>query len=80
MSTSGILIIYIGVFIRSIIRFKGRKDYTNIFKLNVIIIENIGGRKDDNFNNSDNKNYKKIKNFKPNKYHGKQEKFKFWLF
>ena len=66
-----------GTFIRSTIRFKGRKDYTSTFELDIIIIENIGGKKDNNPNDSNNKNYKKIKISKPDKYYNKQEKFKF---
>ena len=67
-----------GTPIRSIIKFKGKKDYASIFELNIIIIKNVGGRGDDDPNNfNNNKNYKKIKVSKPNKYYGEWEKFKF---
>ena len=38
MSILGILIIYIGTSTGNNIRPKGRKDHTNTFKLNIIII------------------------------------------
>ena len=41
------------------------------------MIKNIGGRGDNNLNNfNNNKDYKKIKISKPNKYYGEWEKFK----
>ena len=56
--------------------FKGRKDYINIFELDMVMI-NTKKRKDNNPNNSDNnKDYKKIKISKLNKYYSEQEKFK----
>ena len=71
MSILGILAIYMGTSTKNTFRFKRRKDYTNIFKLDIIITENIRERGDDNLNDFDsNKNYKKIKNFKFNKYYG----------
>ena len=45
MSILGILIIYIKIFTGNIIKFKGRKDYTSIFKSDIIIIKNIGEKK-----------------------------------
>ena len=55
----------------NIIRFKGKKDYANIFELDIIIIKDIGGREDDNFSDfENNKIYKKIKIFKLDKYYG----------
>ena len=72
ISILGILIIYVGILAGSIIGFKRRKDYINIFKLDIIIIENIKKRRDNNFNNlNSNKNYKKIKIFKFDKYYNK---------
>ena len=59
-----------GISIRNTIKFKKRKDHTNTFELNIIIIKNIKGREDDNFNNSNNKNHKKIKISKFDKYYG----------
>ena len=38
MSTSGISVIYIGTFIKGTAGFKVRKDYINIFKLNMMMI------------------------------------------
>ena len=71
MSILGILITCVGIFAGNTIRFKGRKNYTSIFELDVIIIENIEGRGDNDFNNfNNNKDYKKIKLSKPNKYYG----------
>ena len=76
MSILGILIICVGVFVGNIIRFKGRKDYASIFELDIIIIDNKE-KGDNNPNDFDNnKNYKKIKISKPDKYHGEREKFK----
>ena len=41
---------------------KNRKDYTNILKLDIVMIRDTRERGDNNFNNSDNdKNYKKSK-------------------
>ena len=60
-----------GIFAGSTIGFK-KKYYINIFKLNIVITENIKEKKDNNFNNFDsNKNYKKIKISKFNKYYNK---------
>ena len=65
-----------GILVGSTIRFKGKKDYTSIFKLNIIIIKNIRERGDDDFSDSDSdKNHKKIKISKFNKYYGEWEKF-----
>ena len=71
MNILGISAAYMGIFIKSIIGFKGKKDHISIFKLDVVII-NIkkgGDNNPSNFNN--NKNYKKIKISKPNKYYNK---------
>ena len=66
-----------GAFIKNIIGFKGRKDYINIFELNVVITS-VEERGDNNFNNSDNdKDYKKIKIFKSNKYYSERKKLEF---
>ena len=54
------------------IGFKKRKDYTNTLGSDIIIIENKGKKRDNNFNNSNNnKDYRKIKISKPNKYYSK---------
>ena len=59
-----------GVLIKSVTGFKKRKDYINIFKSNMVII-NTKEKGDDNFSNSNNnKNYKKIRVSKFNKYYG----------
>ena len=51
-----------GILAGSSIRFKGRKDYTNTIKLDIIIIGDMRERKDDNFNNfNNNKDYKRLK-------------------
>ena len=66
-----------GIFAGNTIGSKKKKDYTNIFKLN-IIITSAKEKRNNYFNNSNNnKNYKKIKISKPNKYYNKQKKFKF---
>ena len=71
MSILGTSIAYIGIFVGSISGLKGRKEHTNIFGSDMVMI-NIKEKRDNNFNNFDNdKDYKKIKNFKLNKYHGK---------
>ena len=77
MSTSGTSAIYIKIPVGSTIGFKERKDYISIFELNVVIT-GVEGRENNNLNNfDDNKNLKKIKGFKPNKYYGEREKLKF---
>ena len=58
------------------IGFKEKKDHISIFKLDIIII-NIKKKRDNNFSDSNNNNYKKIKIFKPDKYYDEREKFKF---
>ena len=58
-----------GISTKSTIGFKGKKDYTNTFESDIIIIKNIGGKKDNPNNFNNNKNYKKIKVFKPDKYY-----------
>ena len=79
MSILGILITYVGILMGSIIRSKGRKDHTNTFKLNIIIIS-IKKKGDNNFNDfNNNEDYKNIKILKLNKYYGEWEKFNFWL-
>ena len=66
-----------GIFTKNIIRFKGRKNHANIFELNIIMV-NIKKRGHNNFNNfDDNKDYKKIRIFKPNKYYSEREKLEF---
>ena len=51
-----------------------RRDFVSIFILNVII-SNIKEKRDDNFNNFNNKGVKwKIKIAKFNKYYGEKEK------
>ena len=59
----------------SITGFKGRKDYASTFKLDVVIgsVEEKGDNNPSNSNNKD-KNYKKIKISKSNKYYGKLKK------
>ena len=69
MNILGILVTHIRIPTKNIIRFKGRKDYTNIFKLDIIIIKNIGGKGDNNFSDFNNEDYKKIKGSRPDKYH-----------
>ena len=60
--------------------FKGKKDHINILELDIIII-NTEKRENDNFNNFDNnKDYKKIKIFRSDKYYGEWEKLEFWFF
>ena len=60
MNISGTLIIYVGIFTGSNIGPKNKKDYTSIFKLDIIIIGDIKEKWDDNPSDSDNnKNYKK---------------------
>ena len=77
MNILNILTIYMEIPVKNIIGFKGWKDYTSTFELDIIIIKNIGGKKKNNFSNSNNnKNYKKIKISKPDEYYSKQEKFK----
>ena len=77
MSISGTSTAYMGIFAGNTIKFKGRKNYANIFKLDMVMI-NTKERKDNNLSDSDNnKNYKKIKISKPDKYYGEQEKFEF---
>ena len=60
-----------GILVGSIIKFKGKRDYINIFKLDVVMINiKMGG--DGNLSNFDDKEDKrKIKIFKPNKYYSK---------
>ena len=61
-----------GTFIGSTIRFKRRKDYTNTLELDIIITKNIKRRGNNNPNNfNNNKDYKKIKISKLNKYYNK---------
>ena len=56
---------------RNNIGFKGRKDHASTLKSDIIIIGNIKEKKDDNPSDSnDNKDYKKIKISKSNKYYG----------
>ena len=75
MSILDILIICVRISAGNTIRFKGKKDYISIFELDIIII-NIEEKGNNNLSNSDNnKNCKKIKVSKPNKYYGKWEKF-----
>ena len=63
-----------GILIRNTIRFKGRRDYTNTFELDIIIIS-IKERGDDNLNNFNNKeDKKKIKVIKIDKYYSEREK------
>ena len=70
MSISGISAIYVGVFIRSTIGSKGRKDHISIFELDMVIIS-AKEKKDNNFSDfDDDKNCKKIKISKPDKYYG----------
>ena len=59
-----------GILAGSNIGPKDREDYINILKLNIIIIgaKMWGDDNPSNFNN--NKDYKKIKISKPNKYYG----------
>ena len=46
-----------------------------------MIITSAERKKDNNLNNfNSDKDYKKIKNFKPNKYYNKQEKLEFQFF
>ena len=77
MNILGILAVYVGIFIGNTTRFKRRKDYISIFELNVVIMsaKDWGDNNSNNFDDDDN--HKKIKIFKPNKYHSKKEKFKF---
>ena len=70
MNILGILIICVGILTKSIIGFKGRKDYTNTLELNMVITS-TKEKRDNNFNNfNNNKDYKKIKISKLNKYYG----------
>ena len=60
-----------GIFVGITIKFKKRKDYINTFELDVVMISAKEGG-DDNLNNfNNNKDYKKIKISKFNKYYGK---------
>ena len=71
MSILGISAACIGTPTKNTIRFKGRKNHTSIFKSNIIIIQNIREGRDNNLNNfNSDKNYKKIKISKLNKYYG----------
>ena len=60
-----------GIFAGNTIGFKGRKDHINTLKsdIKMIGIKKRGDNNSSNFNN--NKNYKKIKISKPDKYYNK---------
>ena len=70
MNILGILIICVGAFAGSTIRFKRRRNYVSIFKLDVVIISAEKKRDDNPSNSNNNKDYRKVKVSKPNKYHG----------
>ena len=76
MSTLGILTIYIKILTRNTTRFKKKKNYTNIFKLDMIMTNTKEKKGNNPSNFDDKKDKRKIKITKPDKYYNKKEKLK----